>query len=81
MLTSDKGLAEIRAMVGGFEGQIEGARARNGAEISALQIARSEIVRVDPYEAATELQAVETQLESLYAITARLSRLSLVDYL
>ncbi len=81
LLTSDKGLVEIRAAVGGFEAQIEGALARNGAETSALEIARSEIAQIDPFEAATNLQATETQLEMLYTITARLSRLSLADYL
>ena len=65
LLTSDKGVAEVRASVGVLENRIDGARTRNGAEISALQIARSEIVRVDPYEAASELQAVETQLEAV----------------
>lgn len=81
VLAADKALAELRAGVGTVEGQIETARVRNSAEASALEIARSEIVRVDPYTAATDLRATETQLETLYAITARLSRLSLAEYL
>jgi flagellar hook-associated protein 3 FlgL len=36
---------------------------------------------VDPFEAASELQTVQTQLETLYTITARSSRLSLVAFL
>ncbi len=74
-----------RALLGGrlgtTEGQIEGARARNGAETTALQIARAELLAVDPYEAAARLQEAQGQLESLYTITARLSRLNLVDFL
>ena len=81
LLAGDRALTELRAEVGTVEGQIESARVRNGAETSALEIARAEIVRIDPYTAATRLQAAEAQLESLYTITARLSRLSLAEYL
>lgn len=81
LLAGDKALAELRAGVGTVEGQIETARVRNGAEASALKIARSDLVRADPYTTATDLKAAETQLETLYTITARLSRLSLPEYL
>ncbi len=75
------GRALLAARLGTTEGQIAGARTRNGAETTALQIARAELLAVDPYEAAARLQAAQGQLESLYTITARLSRLSLVDFL
>jgi len=81
MVTSGKSIAELQAKVGSIEGQIDGATARNSSETSALEIARSELVAVDPYKAATDLASVQTQLETLYAITARLSRLTLADYL
>jgi len=81
LLSSDHGLAELRAGVGSLEGKIETAKARNSAETSALEIARSELIAVDPYQAATELQAAETQLQMLFTITARMSRLSLSEYL
>jgi flagellar hook-associated protein 3 FlgL len=35
----------------------------------------------DPYEAATRVNTLTTQLESSYALTARIARLSLLDYL
>lgn len=81
MLTADKPLAELQAGVGTVEAQIDNATARNSAETSALEIARSELIAIDPYKSATDLASVQTQLETLYAITARLSRLSLADYL
>jgi flagellar hook-associated protein 3 FlgL len=37
--------------------------------------------QADPYQAATELELAQTQLEAVYTLTARLSRLSLSDYL
>jgi len=38
-------------------------------------------VNADPFETASTLQAVQLQLETHYAMTARLSRLSLAEYL
>lgn len=73
--------AHLAADLGIVEAQIEAAKARNGAETSALQIARTGIVSVDRYETASRLEATQTQLETLYAITARMTRLSLVDFL
>jgi flagellar hook-associated protein 3 FlgL len=74
-----------RAMLAGHlgtaEGQIENARSRNAAEVSALEIARVAMISVEPYDAAARLQEAQGQLETLYTLTARLSRLSLVDFL
>jgi len=81
LLTSDYGLSGLRANVGTIEAKIDSSRARNSAEASALEMAQAGIVAIDPYQAAIELQAAENQLESLYTITARLSRLNLADYL
>ncbi len=71
----------VAARLGAVEAQIEQAASRNASETSALEIARLGIVEADPYTAAARLEAAETQLQSLYTITARLSRLSLVDYI
>lgn len=71
----------LSARIGTVEARIENARSRNSAEETALGILRSEIGSVDPHEAATRLETVRTQLESLYLVTARVSRLSLAEYL
>ena len=52
---------------------------RRGLRRSTLPA--TEIVAADPFDAATGLQAAEAQLEALYTLTARLSRLSLTEYL
>lgn len=69
------------AELGMQQARIDQAQTRNEAESSALQLARSNMLAVDPYEAATRMEAAQTQLETLYSVTARLSRLSLVDFL
>ncbi len=75
------GRVTLAAGVGLVQAQIDAAQTRNSAESMALQIARAGIVAADPYETATKLEATQTQLETLYSITARLSRLSLTDFL
>lgn len=74
-------LVIARAAVGTVEAQIDKAAANNAAQTAALEIARSEITTIDPFRTATELEAVSAQLETLYTLTARLSRLKLSDYL
>jgi flagellar hook-associated protein 3 FlgL len=82
--TLDKSLtprADLSARLGLTEAQIDAAKTRNEAEKTALQISRNDLLSVDPYEAATKLQQAQTQLETIYAVTARMSRLRLMDYL
>ncbi len=69
------------ARVGTTQAQISAAITRNGAEQSALEIAQAGIVSADPYDAATRLEDLQTRIEALYLITARVSRLSLADYI
>ena len=71
----------VRAKLGTVEAHIETVTTQTATEISALEIVKTELLSVDPYGAASELEAVQTQLETLYALTARMSRLSLVDFL
>ena len=81
LLEGSTARTELAARIGTSEGRITAAEARNAAETTALHITRLGIVAVDPYEAAAALTEAETQLDTLYAITARLARLNLANYL
>ena len=81
LLEGDAELVDLQAQIGASEGQIQRAQVEVKAESEALQLARTELIGADPYETAVELQSAETQLQTLYSITARLSRLSLTGYL
>lgn len=81
LMAASDGLTELRGQTGAAEAAIEAEAVRNATEISSLEIARAGIVAADPYETATALEETQTQLEMLYTITARLSRLSFADYL
>ena len=74
-------MADLEAHLGTTEAAIVNAGVQNDAEKLALETARLGLLSVDPYETAALLQDAQTQLETLFSITARLSRLSLVNYL
>ncbi len=81
LLAAQPAFFDLRAAVGIGEAQIEKAGVRLTNERVSLQRALSDLIAVDPYEAAVKLEETQSRLESLFAITARLSRLSLSDYL
>jgi flagellar hook-associated protein 3 FlgL len=81
LLTNENDLSGLRAATGTAESHIEEMRVQNDSEEYALALARTRILGTDPYTAATELEAVQIQLETLYTVTARLSRLNLVDFI
>lgn len=81
MLSTQTGLALLRADVGALESYNDIAKTRANTSLSAFEIARSEIYKADPFEAASALELAQTQLEAVYTLTARISRLSLADYL
>lgn len=60
---------------------VERAQSEGSAATAALTISRNEIRQADPYQTAAALSEAESQLEMLYTVTARLSRLKLVDFL
>ena len=79
--TASVGLIDVAARIGQQEWRAAEAVTRAEAELYAMKIARSEILSADPYETATQLEQARTQLDLVYAMTARLSRLSLLEYL
>ncbi|MGC9418066.1 MAG: flagellin [Rhodovulum sp.] len=81
LLRTASDLATLRGDVGTAQARIEAIKTENAASRNMLELARLDMIEIDPYQAASEFQAAEAQLETVYTITARLSRLSLADYL
>jgi flagellar hook-associated protein 3 FlgL len=81
LLETQTDRALLAAHIGVLEGRVESARVQNEAERTSLGLARSAITGVDDYEAASRLEQAQGQLEKIYAITARMSRLSLLEFL
>lgn len=80
-LETESTFADLRAVIGDGEARLENARARYADEQAALTTLFNQRTARDPFEAATELELLETQLESSYLLTARLSQLSLANFL
>jgi flagellar hook-associated protein 3 FlgL len=81
LLNNDQGLTGLRADMGFAEARIEEASSRSAAAKTSLEFARNELLAADPFETASRLEEVQFQLESLYAVTVRSSRLSLLNFL
>ncbi len=81
LMGSQSGLADLQARVGSVEARIEEANLSNSAKTYSYEMAKSDIISADPYEAASLLTQTETQLQLVYTLTARMSQLNLADYL
>lgn len=81
VLSAGREMIDLSAEIGSAQARIETATARNAGERSALKSARLDLLAADPYETATRLRETENQIDALYTLTARLSRLTLTSYL
>ena len=81
MITAKEGILDLRSAVGVTQETLENATAARTAEKDTLDLARNAILTVDPTEATSMYTALETQLETIYTVTARLSELSYVKYM
>lgn len=74
-------LTALQANVGSAQERIETIATRNATEETTLAFAKGALLQADPYETATKLEEVQFQLQSLYTVTARMSDLSLVNFI
>lgn len=74
-------IADEQARIGIGQAQLTRSRASMEDKRTAIMSALSAFESVDPYEAATRVNFLLTQLEGSYALTGRLSRLSLLNYI
>lgn len=74
-------IIDLRGGLGVAEERFDEASVRLSAEEDRLQEARSSIISRDPFEAAIELSGIETQLQAIFSITARLSTLTLTNFI
>jgi flagellar hook-associated protein 3 FlgL len=79
--TSAAGLRLVIEDIGIAQARAEQATVRQQSAQVAANMARTTLIGADPYDTATALQDTIARTEQLFAITARLSRLSLSAYL
>ena len=71
----------IEGRVGAAESRVATIKARNTASEASLTIAFNDLAGADQLNSAIELTELERQLETAFATTARMSNLSLVNFL
>lgn len=81
LVNGEAGVTAAQAHVGVQQDLLATTRTKNEAETASLNIARNGLVAADPYESSAALKEVEANIETVYALTARLSKLTLLDYL
>ncbi|MFN7223955.1 MAG: flagellin [Paracoccaceae bacterium] len=81
LIAGDDSLTNLAARIGISQSRIDAAQSRNATELMTIEMAQADLVQSDPYRLASELEAIQTNLETVFAITARLSRLTLTDFL
>lgn len=81
LLSASLPLSLAQGKVGRIEALVDTAQTRHAAEQTSLGILRNEMVSADQFETASALQDVQVQLELNFALTARLSGLSMAEYI
>ena len=78
---SATGLVGVQARIGFAEDGVARAQTETGAQQTTLRQVANDLSLADPFETASRLQAQQTQLETFFSLTARLSQLSLLRYI
>jgi flagellar hook-associated protein 3 FlgL len=74
-------LGDLGAKTGNIENRVKNASERLNAQSDILELSIQDLEGVDPYEASTRVTLLQQQIETAYALTARIKELSLVKYL
>ena len=75
------GMADLQTELGVSQQRITAAENRSAIQLNILSQSIDGLEAVDPYAAATRVSELQTQLETSFALTARIQKLSLLNYL
>ena len=73
--------ASQQAKLGLTENKVSSATDRIKSQVDLFQRNLIDLEGVDPYEASTRITSLLSQIETSYALTARMQQLSLVNFL
>ncbi|MEZ0304838.1 MAG: flagellar hook-associated family protein [Hyphomicrobiaceae bacterium] len=76
-----QGITALQAKLGSVQERVKNADTRMGIEIDIMTSHIGALEGVDPYEASSRLSTLLTQVETAYAMTARIQQLTLLNYL
>ncbi|WP_394690761.1 flagellar hook-associated family protein [Hoeflea sp.] len=75
------GIDDERSTLGVSENRVAKANVSIESQIKIMKLHLNDIEGVDGYEASTRMQALLTQVETSYTLTARIQQLNLMNYL
>lgn len=75
------GVTSTQAQLGYSQQAVTDANSRMSEQKDTLETHIGTLEGIDPYEASTRINSLLTQIETSYALTARIQKLSLLDYL
>jgi flagellar hook-associated protein 3 FlgL len=75
------GVTSTQAQLGYSQQAVSDANSRMSAQKDMLETHVGSLEGVDPYEASTRINNLLTQIETSYELTARIQKLSLLDFL
>jgi flagellar hook-associated protein 3 FlgL len=76
-----QGITELQAGLGTAQERVKSANERMSIQVDILTNHIGVLEGVDPYEASSLLTSLLTQVETAYAMTARIQKLTLLNYL
>lgn len=76
-----QGVSELQSRLGSVQQRVSDASERMSIQVDILTTQVNSLEAVDPNEAATRVSELLTQIETSYALTARIMGLSILDYL
>ena len=74
-------IQNVQAKVGLVQTRVNDASDRLSMQVDIMTTNLNDLQGVDPYEASTRVNNLLAQIETSYALTARIQQLSLLDYL
>jgi flagellar hook-associated protein 3 FlgL len=74
-------LTATQARLGSVQNRVAEANERMSVQVDIISTHINALEGVDPYEASTRVNELMTQIETAYALTARIQQLSLLNYI
>lgn len=81
LYSNSEARVKLAAHVGQSQAHILRVVTQNSNEVTSLRLALDKMVGADPEATASDLESTRVQLEMIYALTARLSGLSLLSFM
>ncbi|MFE1602414.1 flagellar hook-associated family protein [Methylobacterium sp. ID0610] len=78
---ASRGLVALQADIGTVQARIKDANTRMDTQTSLIETRIGDLESVDPAEAKTRYDSLETQIKMSYSLTSQLRQLSIINYL